>query len=102
MTDGTYEMVLYRLKPHVAREQFLEVTARAAAWLRNQPGYIEWEHLEDEGGQQIDLLLWASLDEALAAGQAFIKTPQATAFMELVEEESVRMMHPRRVASYGR
>ena len=102
MTDGSYEMVLYRLKPHVARERFLEVAAQSADWLRNQPGYIEWEHLEDESGQRVDLLRWASLDEALAAGEEFIKTPQAAAFMELVEEESVQMMQPRRVATYGR
>lgn len=101
MTDGTYEIVLYRLKPHVANEQVLEVTARAAAWLRNQPGYLEWEHLADESGQRIDLLRWATLDSAMAAGEAFLKTPQAAAFMELVDGESVRMMHPQCVARYS-
>ena len=98
--DGLFEIVLYRLKAEVNRDQFMEVSARATAWLRNRPGYLGRELLEDESGQWVDLVRWTTIEDALAAANAFMEVPEAAAFMDAVEPESITMLHPRRVVIY--
>ena len=98
--DGQFEIVIYRLKGEVHRDQFMEVSARATEWLRNRPGYLGRELLEDDSGQWVDLVRWATMDDALAAASAFMEVPEAAAFMDAVEPESITMLHPRRVVSY--
>jgi antibiotic biosynthesis monooxygenase (ABM) superfamily enzyme len=98
--DGQFEIVIYRLKPNVDRHQFIEISARATEWLRNRPGYLSRELLEDDSGQWVDLVRWATMDEALAAASAFMEVPEAAAFMDAVEPESITVLHPRRVVAY--
>ena len=98
--DGQFEIVIYRLKAGVHRDQFMEVSARATEWLRNRPGYLGRELLEDDSGLWVDLVLWATMDDALAAASAFMEVPQAAAFMDAVEPDSITMLHPRRVVLY--
>jgi quinol monooxygenase YgiN len=98
--DGQFEIVIYRLKAEVHRDQFMEVSARATEWLRNRPGYLGRELLEDDSGLWVDLVRWATMDDALAAASAFMEVPQAAAFMDAVESESITMLHPRRVVLY--
>ena len=98
--EGQFEIVIYRLKPAVDRDQFLEISARATDWLRQRPGYLGRQLLEDDSGLWVDLVRWATMDDALAAASAFMEVPEAAAFMEAVEPESVIMLHPRRVVDY--
>ena len=98
--DGQFEIVIYRLKADVNRDQFMEVSARATEWLRNRPGYLGRELLEDESGQWVDLVRWTTMEDALAAARAFMEVPVAAAFMDTVEPESIIMLHPRRVVRY--
>ena len=93
-------IVRNRLKPDVNRDQFLEISARATEWLRNRPGYLGRELLEDGSGEWVDLVRWATMEDALAAASAFMETPEAAAFMDAVEPESITMLHPRRVVVY--
>jgi hypothetical protein len=98
--EGQFEIVIYRLKPAVDRDQFLEISARATDWLRQRPGYLGRQLLEDDSGLWVDLVRWATMDDALAAAGAFMEVPEAAAFMDAVEPESVIMLHPRRVVDY--
>jgi quinol monooxygenase YgiN len=99
VTDCQYEIVLYRLKPDTNRDRFLAISAQATAWLQQQPGYLGRELLADDG-QWVDLVQWASMDDALAAANAFMDVPEAAAFMALVDPDSVRMLHPGRIVTY--
>ena len=98
--DGQFEIVIYRLKPDVDRDQFIEISNRATEWLRRHPGYLGRELLEDDNGQWVDLVRWATMDDALAAAGAFMEVPEAAAFMDVVEPESITMLHPRSVVIY--
>lgn len=99
MNGGQYEIVLYRLKPAADRGRFLRLSAQATDWLRQCTGYLGRELLEDDG-QWVDVVRWATMHDALAAGEAFVQTPIASEFMAAVEPESVQMLHPMRVVSY--
>src|SRR5919107_1567577 len=98
--DEQFEIVIYRLKADVDRDQFMEISDRATEWLRDRPGYLGRELLEDDSGQWVDLVRWATMEDALAAATAFMEVPQAAAFMDAVEPDSVTMLHPRRVEVY--
>lgn len=98
--DSVFEIVLYQIKPGVERNHLLAASAQAADWLRTRSGYLGRELLEDESGQWIDLVHWATMDDALTAAAAFGETDVAAAFMNTVDPESIRMMHPRTVATY--
>jgi antibiotic biosynthesis monooxygenase (ABM) superfamily enzyme len=99
--EGQFEIVIYRPKPDVDRSRFLEISNRATEWLRQRPGYLGPELLEDESGQWVDLVRWATMDDALAAASAFMDVPEAAAFMDAVEQESITMLHPRSVVNYN-
>src|SRR5215218_400629 len=99
--DGQFEIVIYRLKADVDRDHFMEVSTRATAWLRDRPGYLGRELLEDDSGQWVDLVRWATMEDALAAASAFMEVPAAAAFMDAVEPESITVLHPRRVVMYN-
>jgi quinol monooxygenase YgiN len=99
VTDGQYEIVLYRLLPDTDRHRFLAISAEATAWLRQRPGFLSRELLEDDG-QWVDLVQWSTMDDALAAADAFGQAPEAAAFMALVELDSIRMLHPSRIVAY--
>ena len=64
------------------------------------PGYLGRELLEDDNGQWVDLVRWATIDDALAAASAFMEVPEAAAFMDVVEPESITMLHPRSASSF--
>src|ERR671911_765422 len=98
--DGQFEIVIYRLKPEVDRKRFLEISTQATEWLRKRPGYLGRELLEDDNGQWVDLVRWATMDDALAAASAFMEVPEAAAFMDVVEPESITMLPPRSVVIY--
>ena len=98
--EGQFEVVIYRLKPAVDRDQFMEISAQATDWLRQRPGYLGRQLLEDDSGLWVDLVRWATMDDALAAAGAFMEVPEAAAFMDAVEPDSVIMLHPRRVVDY--
>lgn len=98
--DGQFEIVIYRLTADVNRDQFMDVSARATEWLRHRPGYLGRELLEDDNGQWVDLVRWTTIEDALSAASAFMEVPEAAAFMDAVEPESISMLHPRRVVLY--
>jgi antibiotic biosynthesis monooxygenase (ABM) superfamily enzyme len=100
MDDAVYEIVLFELRPEVARSQYLQASTRATTWLRTQPGFLSREILEDESGQWIELLRWATLDDALAAARAIEETEHVAAIMDTVVPDSIRMLHPKRLAAF--
>ncbi len=100
MNDPVYELVLFQLKPGFERERFMKVTTSANSWLQRQPGFLSREILEDESGQWIDLLRWSTMEDALAAANALGATEFASAIMDAIEPDSVRMLHLRQAATF--
>jgi antibiotic biosynthesis monooxygenase (ABM) superfamily enzyme len=99
--DAVYEIVLFRLKPDVEREHYLQVAANATDWLRARPGFLSRDILEDESGQWVELLRWQSMADALSAAAAMEGTPEAAAIYDVVAPESICMLHLRPVATYA-
>lgn len=93
------EIVLFRLKEGIRREDFLQAADALMLDLRRMSGYIERELLSDASGQWVDLVRWRSLDEALAAAEQFNTLPSARPFSAMIEPPS-RMLHVQRLRHY--
>jgi len=97
--NGILELILFHLRPETDRAHFLDVSARTTDWLRVRPGYLGREVYEDESGQWIDMVRWETVSDALSAAESFTETPVAAEIMDAVVQETIRILHPQRIAS---
>ena len=95
------EVVLFWLKPGVERETFLAAAEATTAFLREEMGgFRERELMEDGSGRWLDVVRWASLEEAQAAAAAFATSMRSRAFVEMIDPESMTMLHLRPAAAW--
>ncbi len=97
--NAVLELILFNLRPETDRAHYLDVSFRATDWLRARPGYLGREVFEDASGQWIDMVRWKTLDDATSAAEAFTDTPLAAEIMDAVVHETIRILHPQRIAS---
>ena len=95
------EVVLFELKPGVEREAFLAAAEATTAFLREEMGgFRERELMEDESGRWLDVVRWASLEEARAAAATIGTSPRSRPFIEMIDPESVTMLHLRPASAW--
>ena len=94
------EVAMFELKEGIAPKAFLAAAEEATGWLRNRPGFLARELLADNGGKWIDLVRWASLDDAHSAADEFMSATETRALLDAIDPATLRMLHPRSVARY--
>lgn len=90
---GMVEVVLFRARAGVSDDQIRAATDALQRDVEGFPGYISRRLVKSEDGQWLDIVDWTGLDEALRAAEAIMARPSAEGFGELVEPESVKMLH---------
>ena len=106
MDKEVLEIAMYRIKPGIDRQRFLEDNAAAGKWLASRPGFLQRTLLEADG-QWFDLVRWSSLAAAQAAAAQFeeasatefANAPELRGLMTAVDPESIAMYHARPVAA---
>jgi hypothetical protein len=94
--DGskTLELVVFKLKEGVTREQFLATDAAASNWMQQQPGFISHELSYDaEGDRWIEVAWWQTLGEAESAAEAALSSESCAPMFGLIDTESTLMLH---------
>lgn len=71
MSD-TIELVRFRLQPGKTAADWLKVNEKINDWMKAQSGFQFRSVSETEDGEWWDLVYWASMEAALAAGEKFI------------------------------
>ena len=99
---GIVEVVQFKAKPGVSDAQICAAADALQRDVEHFPGYMHRRLLKSEDGQWLDMVDWTGLDEALRAAEAIMARPSAQDFMELVEPESITMLHLAPVQVYGR
>ncbi len=103
MDDQTaVEAALFRSKPGTDREAFLAAAEAVTEDLRGMPGYLDRELSEDDDGQWLDLVHWASLDAAQRAADSILQAPRSRPFMAMLDPESITLLHLRRSRVHDR
>ncbi len=90
---GIVEVVQFKAKPGVSDAQIRAAAAALQRDVEGFPGYMRRRLFKSEDGQWLDIVDWTGLDEALHAAEAIMARPSAQSFMELVEPESINMLH---------
>jgi hypothetical protein len=93
-TDRALELVVFKLKEGVSREQFLGTDGAVSAWISEQPGFISHELSYDaEGDRWIEVAWWRTMDDAKAAALKAETSESCAPMFTLIERETELMLH---------
>ena len=98
---GVVEVVLFKAKPGVNDAEIGAVADALQRDVEGFPGYISRRLVKSEDGQWLDIVDWTGLDEAQRAAEAIMARPSAERIGELVEPESIQVLHLAPVRVYG-
>ncbi len=92
--DKVLELVVFKLKDGISREQFLATNDALSTWIRRQPGFVSHELLHDaEGDRWIEVAWWKTMDEAHAAAELAMTSESCAPMFALIDMESAVMAH---------
>ena len=95
------ELVLFKTNPGVTDAQVLAAADALQRDVEGLPGYVARRLQQADDGTWVDTVHWTTLDAALAAFKIIETKPSAQAFMEIVDPESIQMLHARPVRDYA-
>ena len=94
----TYEVVLFRAKTGVSRDELISAFAATQAIIENFDGFIKRTLLEGENGQWIDMVQWQSLAQAQTAAEKVMQMPELAQSFAVIDESTIQMLHLHDVA----
>ncbi len=97
----TVEAVLLRLKEGTDEAAFVAAAAAMRPALEAAGGYLGRQLARTEDGRWLDLLLWSTLEQAERAAEAMPSWPSSGPFLDLIDGDSVTLLHLRRVYADG-
>ena len=88
------ELVVFKLKDGTSREAFLATVGAVSDWAATQPGFVSRDLSYDASGDRwIDVVYWRSLAAAEAAAAVAESSPSCAGMFELIDLESMLMIH---------
>jgi hypothetical protein len=88
------ELVVFKLKEGVSREEFLGTDDAVSTWISKRPGFISHELLYDaEGDRWIEVAWWKTMEEAHAAAELSMTSESCAPMFALIDMESALMVH---------
>jgi len=92
--DRVLELVVFSLNDGVTREQLLGTVDAVSAWARKQPGFISRElSYSAEQDKWIEVVYWASLQDAEAAAKASEGSELCAPMFALIDMQSALFLH---------
>lgn len=93
MTKNVAETVSFELAPGVTANQFIALSQKSEAFVRQNPGFIFRRLSAGEDGRWTDTVIWADMETARAAAADFPKQDFAPALMAAIAPGSETMRH---------
>lgn len=90
---GVLECVLFRLRPGITPEAFLDTVPATDRFLRTLPGFVRRRLGSAADGEWHDHVEWASMEAALVAARAFMAEPSVAPFNAMIDPATSRMRH---------
>ena len=87
------EMVEFKIKKEVSTIEAEKALASLDHFVQSQKGFVHRSTVKDETGSYYDLVYWINKEDALAAAENAMKSPQCAPAFAVIDEESVRMRH---------
>ena len=94
MADKVLELVVFKLREGVTREEFLATNPALSEWARQQPGFVSRELSYDaDGDRWVDVVWWSTLDDAHAAAERAMSSEACAPMFGLIDMESTLQLH---------
>ena len=88
------ELVVFRTKAGVSRDEFLKRNEPVSTWISEQPGFISRDlSYDSEGDRWVDVLWWQTMGEALTASERAVHSDTCSPFFALIDMEDMLMLH---------
>ena len=97
----TVEVVLFKLRPGASEDAFMRANEALIPDLRAMSGFIRRELHRGDDGQWMDTVYWRSRSDAMRAAELFPSLASAAPLMELLDTESLTMLHVAPVHTYS-
>ena len=92
--DRVLELVVFKLKPGVTREEFLATNDAVSNWAKQQPGFLSREQAYDaQGDRWIDVLWWNTIEDAQAASERAMTSESCAPMFALIDDDATLMLH---------
>ncbi len=96
--ESVFEIVIFHLKSGATHEALLEASGPVSDWVAQQPGFIDRKLVQsNDGSTYVETVRWQSLEEAESAAQLAMASPACGPMFELIEFETIQMLHGRAV-----
>ena len=93
MQNTVIEMVSYKLKPGVSKQDLAATQDQVNRFLQTLEGFMYRSVAENDSGVLYDVVYWQDMASAKAADEAFMSHAAGKALMEIADEQSVSMSH---------
>jgi hypothetical protein len=93
MITTVIEMVTYKLKAGVSVEQLQATHSEVNDFCLAQSGFLYRSVSQDEEQTWHDIVYWKNMDNARAAGEAFMACSTGQKLVALIDNESMQMRH---------
>lgn len=88
------EIVTYKIKDGANDADFLKVAAEMEKhFAKKQRGFIKRTFAKTEGNEWVDVIYWKTMDDAMKASEAAMKSPVCAPMFGMLDEASVKMSH---------
>ena len=88
------ELVVFKTRGGVTREEFLRTNEPVSRWISEQPGFVSRDLSYDPAGDRwVDVLWWETLEEAQAASEHALSSDSCTPMFALIEMDDMLMLH---------
>lgn len=91
------EVVIYKSKEGVTKEQALKAAKSVNKFISSQKGFVSRTFSETEDSRWIDVLFWESLEDAQNANNIAMKSAVPLKFFETIDEKSMIFLHGKKV-----
>ena len=90
---GTIEVVLFKTKEGVSKENFTKAAAAVNPVMENLDGYLGRNLAVDPDGNWVDMVYWTDLLAAEHAAEVVMKSESCQRFIGMIDDSSMKFMH---------
>lgn len=88
------EIVIYKTKSGINDADFIKTTSEMEEhFAKKQKGFIKRTFAKSENGDWVDVIYWETMDDAMKASEAAMKSSVCAPMFGVLDEASVKMHH---------
>lgn len=95
------EAVIFKTLQDIPAEEAQNALLSMTSILEQFPGYQSRHLSRSEDGTWLDLVYWASMEEAQSAAQAVMQMPDALAAFGVIDQSTLLFLHLNPVQGFG-